>query len=301
MRLGPAYLLVLIATLLAPFVIATTWLTGRVDDRQDYVDAVAPLAQQPAVRRVLANAAAEAAVEALEQRLPVALPDGVRNRVADWAHDAATTVTESPDFPRFWREANESLHPKVLALLKNENASTRGQLSVDAGPLVAQVLLLLEDRNIPVGLLPDIGASVPVVQKATVARAGPEYRAAHRAVRLLQGAWLVLVGLAILVAPGWRARLRTAGVAGLGFAAVAGVAVAAAPLVADVVIDKFVNRQQELAKLIVDALLDTVPAHAQSYLWVVPVSLLLLLGSFWPHREPEPDGHLSAPPDAETR
>jgi len=279
----PALLLVVVATLVAPFVIATTWLTGRVDDREEWVDAVAPLAHDPSVRRVLADAAADAAVQALQQHLPVAVPDGARQ----WAHTAATQVTESPQFPKFWRDANASLHPEVIKLLEDENASTEGSLTVDAGPVVAQVLLLLEDRSIPVGLLPEVPLQVPVVQKATVAQAGPEYRAAHTAATLLRIAWVVLVALAVLVASGWRGRLRIAGLAALGVALGAGLVLLLGPSVGDVVVDKVVTRQQELAKVIIDALLDTLPAHARSYLWSVPLGLLLILGSFWPHRRPE--------------
>ena len=67
MRSFSAFLLVVLATLVAPLAVATTWVTERVDDRQEYVDAVAPLADDPAVRQVMADAAAAAAVAALQQ------------------------------------------------------------------------------------------------------------------------------------------------------------------------------------------------------------------------------------------
>lgn len=41
MRSFSAFVLVVLATLVAPLAIATTWVTARVDDRQEYVDTVA--------------------------------------------------------------------------------------------------------------------------------------------------------------------------------------------------------------------------------------------------------------------
>ena len=48
MRSFAAFLLVVVATLVAPVAIGATWVTQRVDDRQEDVDTVAPLAEDPA-------------------------------------------------------------------------------------------------------------------------------------------------------------------------------------------------------------------------------------------------------------
>ena len=146
MRTFSAFLLVVVATILAPLVIATTWVTARVDDRDQYVDTVAPLAEDPAVRTVMADSAASAAVAALQQYVPVQLPAAV----GEWAQQAARTVVESPEFPRFWRDANADLHDDVIAILEDPDASPSGFLTVDASPIVALVLQELEARSIPI-------------------------------------------------------------------------------------------------------------------------------------------------------
>lgn len=281
MRFTSALLLVLVATVVAPFAIATTWLTARIDDRQAYVDTVAPLADDPDVRRVLANASAVAAVGALQEHVPVGLPAAV----GDWARTAARQVVESPEFPTFWRQANEDLHRDALAILEDPATSPPGYLTVDAGPLVAQVLLVLEERGIPVGMLPEIPLMVPVVERAKVAEAGPAYRAADRVARWIPVAWAGLVVLAVLVAAGWRGRVRIAGLAVLGVAVAAGVVLAAAEPVADLVADRADVAQQDLVRIMLDAVLASLSPNARGFLVALPLGLVLLLASLWPRRD----------------
>lgn len=280
MRSTSALLLVIVATVVAPFAIGTAWLTARVDDRQEYVDAVAPLADDPGVRRVMADAASEAAVAALERYTPLGLPDAV----SDWARAAATQVVESPEFPTFWRQANADVHRDALALLEDPDAPTDGSLTVDAGPLLAQVLLVLEDRGLPVGLLPPIPLEVPVVERAKVAEGGGAYRTTQDVARWLPIAWVGLVVLAVLIAAGWRGRVRVAGLALLGAALGAGVVLLAADPLAELVTDRAEVANQELVRIMLDAVLDSLPPYARMFLLAAPVGLVLFLVSLWPRR-----------------
>ncbi|KRB78576.1 hypothetical protein ASE01_04780 [Nocardioides sp. Root190] len=281
MRSSSALLLVIVATILAPFAIGTTWLTGRVDDRQEYLDAIAPLADDAGVRQVMADAAAAASVTALERYSPVGLPSAV----SDWAQLAATQVVESPEFPTFWRQANEDVHRDALALLEDPDAPTDGSLTVDASPLVAQILLELEDRGIPVGLLPRIPLQVPVVERAKIVEAGPTYRSAHEVAQWLPVVWAGLVALALLIAVGWRGRVRTAGLAMLGVALAGGVLLLAADPLAEAAADRAEVANQELVRIMLDAVLGSLAPYSRGFLLALPVGLVLLAGSFWPRRE----------------
>lgn len=281
MRPLSVFVLVVVATVLAPLAIASTWVSARVDDRREYVDTVAPLADDPAVRRVMADAAAAGAVRALQERLPVRLPSAVE----DWARAAATTVVESPDFPEFWRKANEDVHRDVIAILEDPGADQTGFVTVDAAPLLAQVLLNLEDRGIPVALLPELPLEVRVLERAKVAEGGPAYRATHGASRWLPPLWLGLVALAVLLARGWRGRLRTAGVALLGLALGAGVVLLAVDPVTDLVVDRAEVDGQELVRIMLDAVLGSLTPWARTFLLAVPAGLVLLAASAWPARD----------------
>ncbi|TWH00799.1 hypothetical protein L615_000200000090 [Nocardioides sp. J9] len=281
MRSFSVLVLVVLATLLAPLAIATTWVTARVDDRQEYVDTVGPLADDPDVRSVMADAAAAAAVDALQQYVPVGLPSAVEK----WARAAAGQVVESPDFPSFWRTANRDLHGDVIALLEDPDADTSGMLTVDASPLVAQVLLVLEERGIPVGLLPVVPLDVPVVERAKVAEAGPTYRTTHDAAGWLPLAWAVLAGLAVLLARGWRGRVRTAGLALLGGALGAGLVVLAVGPLTDLGVERAEVDNQAMVRVMLDAVLGSLSPYARTFLLAAPVGAVLVAASLWPRRE----------------
>lgn len=290
MRSFAATVTVLLATLVAPFAIAGTWLTARVDDRDEYVDTVADLAHDPTVRRVLADAAADGAVRALQEHIPLGLPGAVR----EWADTAATMVVESPEFPAFWRDANADVHDQVLAVLEDPDAPADGSITVDAGPLVGMVLGRLEDRGIPVGLLPDVALRVPVEKESKVAEAGPAYRAVDGVSRLLPFVWLGLVAIVLVVARGWRAEVRALGFGLLGVAlAAVGLLLAADPLAAGA-LDRVAVERRELAGVLLDTVIGSLEPHARGFLVAAPLGLALVLVSLWPRRRDE-----SAFPEAE--
>jgi hypothetical protein len=229
---------------------------------------------------VLADAAADGAVRALQEHIPVGLPAAVR----EWADAAATMVVESPEFPGFWRDANADVHDQVLAVLKDPDAPADGSITVDAGPLVDLVLGRLEDRGVPVGLLPDVAVRVPVEKEAKVAESGPAYRAVDGVSRLLPFLWLGLVALTLIVARGWRAEVRALGLCVLGVAlAAVGLLLAADPL-ASAALDRVAVERRELAGVLLDTVVGSLEPYARGFLVAAPVGLVLLLVSLWPRR-----------------
>ncbi|GAA3662511.1 hypothetical protein GCM10022237_22920 [Nocardioides ginsengisoli] len=282
MRSFSAVVAVLLATLIAPFAIGATWVTARVDDRQEYVDTVGDLSGDPAVQDVLSTAAANAAVKALQRYVPVGLPGAVR----DWAKAAAEKVVQGPAFPEFWRSANGQIHDQVVAILEDPNAPTDGAITVDASLLVAQVLLQLEDRGIPVSVIPKVSLTVPVASEAKVAQAGPIYRTADRVNRLLPIAWALLVVLALVVAHGWRGRVRTAGFALLGVGLAVVVLLVATDPLTTAVIDDADAKRRELLGVLLDAVVGSLQPYARGFLIAAPVGLVLVALSLLPRRTP---------------
>lgn len=280
MRSTWATLLVLLASLLAPFAIGSTWVAARVADEESYVDRVGPLADDPVVRSALADASAAAAVDAIQKYVPITLPDALE----EWARAAATMVVESPEFPRFWRNANQDVHRQATTLLGDADDPADGSITIDASELVAQVLLGLEERGIPVGLLPQVPLEVPVVTEAKVAEAGPAYRLGETMAKVLPLVWLALVALAVLVAVGTARRVRTLGLALLGVGVAAVLVLLAVEPLSDLVVEQAELSRREIVGVVVDALTGSLSPYARWFLVAGPVGLLLIVGSWWPRR-----------------
>ena len=284
MRSTWAFLLVLAATLVAPFAIGTTWVADRVADQDAYVDRVAPLADDPVVRSLLTDAAADGAVAAIQKHVPVGLP----SRLEDWAHQAAEKFVESPRFPAFWRDANADLHRQSIAVLDDGDAPNDGMITIDASELVAQVLLGLEERGIPVDLLPEVPLQVPVVSEAKVAEAGPAYRLGDTLAVVLPLLWLALVAVAVAIAQRLAGRVRVLGMALLGVAFAAGVVLLAAEPLADLVVERAELDRREIAGVVADALTEWLAPYARWFLLAAPVGLVLMVASWWPGKRREP-------------
>ncbi len=287
MRNALAVFCVLVATLLVPGVIGSTWLSQRVDDTDAYVDTVAPLADEPDLRAELGDRLAEAAVAALQEYVPVGLPESVD----DMARAASKQVVENEGFPKFWREANAEAHREFLAIVHEE----RGQrdpddwVMVDLAPLLEQVFSELSANGIPVDLLPAVPLEVPVLQESKLEEIQGSYQ-------LLDGAslWLPLVAgglvlLGVAVATGWRGRLRVLGGAALGTVVGALVVRAATTPVTDAVVDQVDPGQQELARLVLEVVTESLADRATTILVVAGiVAVVAFAASFVPTGRRQP-------------
>lgn len=286
MRGATAGLLVVLATLLAPLGVTAAWLSSTIDSTESYVDTVAPLAEDPELRAELADAVSEAAVSSLQTNVPVGLPGGVEGTV----HEAAVMVTENEDFPAFWRKANRDAHREFLALVDADDpAAPDGWVMVDLSPLVQQVYDRIAEAGVPVDVLPPAELNVPVVQEQKLAEHRSQYRVLEGMAIWLPVVWAVLVGLAVLVARGWRGRLRTLGFAGIGLALGALlVRVAAAPAT-DLAVDAVDSGQRDLVSLIAGVVI----GRLESIATVVAtagglVGLVLVVASVWGRRPAAP-------------
>lgn len=280
MRNTSAFVLVLLATLVAPLAMGTNWVSARIDDREQYVETVSPLADDPQVRRLLSAAAAQAVTEALQQHIPVGLP----GQVEQWAREAADMVVEGPGFQEFWDQANADVHDEVKRLVDHPEVRADGYVTVDASPLLGQVLLSLEERGIPVGLLPDIPLNVPVVPESKLIEVGDQYRAADTAARWLPVVWGGLVVLAVLLASGWRGRVRTLGFAFVGVALAAGVVLLAVDPLTEFAADQAQVGREELVGLMLDVVLMSLTPYAKGFLVAGPIGLVLVVAGIWPRR-----------------
>lgn len=280
MRGAGALLLVLLATVLAPFVVTATWVSSTVDDTDAYVDTVTPLADDPTLRRELADEMTSAAVAELQSRIPVGLPDGIE----DMTRQAARRTVENPDFPDFWREANRDAHREFLRVMHDD--SVDGWVTIDLSPLMKGLYeVLADDTGLPLADLPAPELRVPVARESRLAEYRPEYQLLEGSAFVLAVAWILLVGLAALVSSGWRGRLRTLGLALLGLALGSVLVLLATPPLTDFVAEQADPGKQGLVALVLNVVGDSLGSRAS---WVAVVAaacgLAVLAGSLWPRR-----------------
>lgn len=282
-----AFLLVLGATVVAPGAIAARWVADDVQDRAAFVDLVAPLADDPDLRVRLADATADAVIARVQAQLGVEVPA----TVGDLARTAARTVTTGEQFPPFWKQAAADLHRQVLAVLDAEPGSPerRGDVVIDVGPLLSQVLLLLSEQGVPVVGATDAVVEVPVIARARIAQAEPTYRDVDTLTTWVPVLWLGLVALAVIVANGLAGRLRTAGAGLLGLALGGLLVVLGSGPVGDEVVAQARLGQEELARLLVDRVIDALAPYAGiRALLALVVGLLLLAGGAVAARRDQP-------------
>ncbi|HEV2777861.1 MAG TPA: hypothetical protein VGX25_00515 [Actinophytocola sp.] len=255
-----ATVLVVLGCLLAGPAVAVYALDREITSQDRYVEAVTPLADDPAVRQAIITEV----TDKISQRLGPGdrpLPDSVRGIV----RSAVTNVVESDQFRPAWIAANRTAHPQVLAMLRGETTAglriEDDTVLLDLGNVVADVKARLVAEGVPLAdQLPDVDATVPMFSRAAVRNAVPAFDAMETLSVALPAAVIALLVIGLLISP---RRGRTLAVAGIG--------VALSVLLVQLLL--FIGRSQltarsrspELAGKFYDALTD----NLVTLLWVV--------------------------------
>lgn len=277
-RVALAAFLVVLSTVLVPVGVVSTWLSLRVDDTDKYVETVAPLADDEELRDALAEQVSAAAVGTLERRVPAALlPDSLGTVV----RAAADRVVENDGFPEFWRKANAKAHREFLAIVHDrEGVVADGWVFIDLGPLLDEVIA---DLALPGIQLPPQKLMVPVVPESELEKARGGYQVLDWLSVWVPIIWLVLMAIAIAVAPGWRGRLRAAASGAIGAAVGSAVVLLVAAPTTDLVVDQVEPENQDLARLVIEVVVQTLDETAITVAIVGLVAgVALLCGSFLP-------------------
>ena len=146
---GSAVLLV-VACLLAPLSVTAVWASTQVSDTEQYVQTVAPLANDPAVQAAVANEITEAvlgyldveavtrealstlaAQENVPPRVGAVLPGlavPIANGVESFTRTQVTRLVQSPQFAELWAQVNRVAHEQLVTLLEgNEGGAVSAQ------------------------------------------------------------------------------------------------------------------------------------------------------------------------------
>lgn len=228
-RAAIAGVLLILATLVAIASPVAVWGRNIVLDTDRYSSTVEPLANDPAVQRLVISVLNEqfATYVSAKSLATGALPDTGDALVAPLAgaitgliDSVVTQFVEGPQFPALWATVNRTAHTQIVAVLTGNGPdgidTDDGHVVLDLAPLVTYAKKQLVAAGLTVAnSVPVVGATIEIAQIDGVEPAQKLTRLMDRAANWLPLAALVLYALAIAVA---RRRARTALAVGLSLA-----------------------------------------------------------------------------------
>ncbi|OLF05666.1 hypothetical protein [Actinophytocola xanthii] len=167
-RTAFATVLVLLGCLLAGPAVAAYFLVDQVTNRDSYLEAVTPLAEEPAVQTAVGDQLTTAVNEQVPEGARPLVGTTIRNFVA------------SEDFRATWVELNKEVHPQLLAMLRRDES---GALEVEGDAVVLELGVMadkLKSRFVAEGVpladrIPEIDARVEVLSGPAVRQAIPAF------------------------------------------------------------------------------------------------------------------------------
>lgn len=203
----------MLAVVLLPLGLLSSWVAGVVTDTDRYVSTVGPLAEDPEVKKAtiaLLERQATEQIRALVDDLPVNPSIGDQTlRVV--VRSAATAVVESPAFAPAWRAANRSAHSQLVRVLEGDADAvldSRGRVSLELGTVLNTVLADLQGQGLLPRSVPEVQASFALVKADDLTRARRAYDVLDALGFWLPVLWLVALVAAVLLAAD---RLRLVG------------------------------------------------------------------------------------------
>jgi len=229
-RSTSAAILIMVACLLAPLSVTAVWASTQVSDTEQYVETVAPLADDPAVQQAVADdvtrvvldyveveeltdqtLAALAQQENLPPRVAEALPAlavPITNGIESFTRTQVDNIVASDRFATAWEQVNRIAHEQVVRLLEgNQGGAISAQddtVTLNLAPVIAQVKERLVARGFTVAEnIPEVDQSFVLVRSDAVTRAQGFYRLLNAL-----GAWLSVIALALFALGVYLARDR---------------------------------------------------------------------------------------------
>jgi len=236
-------ILITLACVLAPLSVASVWASSELSDTEQYVETVAPLADDPAVQDALAAEITTTIFENLDveeltsealatiaaqpdvpPRVAAALPalaTPIANGVQSFTRDQVDSLLASPQFAQLWAEVNRVAHEQVVKLLEGNQggavSAQDGTITLNLAPIIEEV----KTRLVAQGF--DLANNIPAVDKSFVLAESDAITDAQGFYSLLNtlGIWLPIVALALFAVGVALARDRRRALlkGGLGIAA----------------------------------------------------------------------------------
>lgn len=259
-------MLLVLACLLVPLGVVSTWAKYEIEDTGAYVATMAPLAADPAVRDAVADAVTDSVMKEIDA-------GPLQSAVGSFVRDAVRSFTETGAFQAAWNAANRAAHDAVQSALAHDSD---GAVTIDLAPITEQVRAQLTEEGTP------FANRIPVRHTEVTVMRAQDLSDFRKGFRMLQIAGLWLPVAAVLLAVGGillavrRRRAVTATALGtaIGAAALAVAIAVGRGLTLD---DLPPDVSRAAAGAVYDALTDTLRTAA----WVIiGVGLTVALGSW---------------------
>ncbi|MFE7462488.1 hypothetical protein ACFU6R_00090 [Streptomyces sp. NPDC057499] len=208
-----AVVVVLVAAVLTPLSIVSTWAKNQIGDTGNYVAMMAPLASDPEVRAAVSDRVTGAVMQHLDVRTLLAdvapedrpaldralskLSGPLTTGVTGFVHGTVERFVSGDAFARIWTDLNRASQTAAVKALSGSKEGavriTDDTVTVDLAPVIDQVKQRLVDRGLKAaGKLPDVHTDFTVLTASSVGRATMWFR-----VLQLIGLWLPPVTLAL--------------------------------------------------------------------------------------------------------
>ncbi len=223
-----AWLLLVVACIVLPLAVTGAWVRGTIFSTDGFVNAVGPIAEEPAVQQAIATKLTDQIFETLvlEERLQGALPDGlgflaapVTNQLQEWTSVLALRLVESEEFPAIWTAAVRAVHSTVVDFMNGSGRVSLGEngtIELDLSGLSTRIVDRLEQLGveIPADQRPVLtSGKVPIAEVAALEQV-------RSLLNFLNKLFIVLPILAVIFLAGSVAvavkRQRAAARAGIG-------------------------------------------------------------------------------------
>lgn len=279
-RTALATVFVVLGCLLAGPAVAAFVLVGEVTDQQNYLDAVTPLADEPAVQTEVAA------------QISTALGENVPEAARQLVDTSITNFVQSEDFRTAWVEVNREVHPQLLGLLRDEGGGLEVEgdaIMLDLAVVGAELKARFVDEGVPLAeRIPDVGGQIEVISGPSVRQLVPAFEWLERLSVILPIASiaLIVVGLAVSARRG-----QTLIVTGIGLVVVMLLVVLAEWLAGSELAAR--SPSPEIARPFYDAL----TSKLSVVLWVVCGigGVFVIIGSVLARRRPEVPARPAAP------
>jgi len=238
-----AALLIAMGVLLSPVSVVAYWTKGYVNNTDQVVSSLAPLAKDPAVQAYLVDEIVTVVndnvdIDKITSDLftglqGLDLPQGAKDAlgllekpavqgVQSLIRSAATSIVTSDAFAQLWEQAVRVSQTQIVAALEGDPSSAlvisgTGELGIQLGPIIDEVKKELVARGFTLAQnIPEVNRTIVVAQSDALVQARTAYQLLNVLGFVLPLVSLGLIVLGVLVA---RRRARTLIWAGLTLAA----------------------------------------------------------------------------------
>jgi len=226
MRRVLAAVLIVVASVLAPFAVGANWAQRTITDSQRFAETLQPLADSPEVHQVVQSALSEAVIDAVdaEARLDRLLPQAAAKAVAAGVNSAIQSGIEEyvqgDRFGQLWVTLSGAIQVQLMDLIERDDTGAvrleEGRIVLDTAVAADIIKAELAERGVP--YVDQIEAGL--IQGDIVLAESPSLQIALDALRIFLPVaawlWIVVLGLLVLGILLWRPRARGMMWAGLG-------------------------------------------------------------------------------------